>query len=104
MPVDVESARREWEDGNRRFEEAARDPAQADRLHAQLDAVSAELRKRVGGTFTLRELAEAYGGAERWMREAVAERAPAPGWQRHLAIVGDAAFHLYSRGAADYVP
>lgn len=104
MSVDVASARREWEDGNRRFEDAARDRARADRLHAQLDAVSAELRKRVGGTFTLKELAAAYAGAERWVREAVSERAPAPGWERTLAIVGDAAFHRYSRGAVDYEP
>jgi hypothetical protein len=58
----------------------------------------------VGGTFTLAQLARAYAGSERWAREAVSERAPAPGWPRTLALVGDAAFHLYARAAVDYEP
>jgi hypothetical protein len=102
--ADVASARLEWEDGNRRFEGAARDPAQSERLHAQLETVTDELRKRVGGTFTLRELAAAYRGSESWIRAAVSEQAAGPGWPRSLAMVGDAAFHLYSRGAVDYEP
>jgi hypothetical protein len=100
----VESARRDWEEGYRRLLAEARDPSAAERLHAQVDAVTDELRKRVGATFTLAELAGAYQRSERWTREAVSERAPAPGWPRTLAIVGDAAFHLYARGAVDYEP
>jgi hypothetical protein len=102
--VDVPTARNEWEQGYRRLLDEARDPASADRLHAQLHAVTAELRKRVGATFTLRELTEAYADSEGWTREAVAESAPAAGWARTLSLVGDAAFHLYARGAVDYVP
>jgi hypothetical protein len=104
MNATVESARRDWEDGYRRFQEQARDAARADVLHEQLHAVLDELRRRLGGAFTLAELAEAYTGAERWSRVAVAERAPAPGWPRTLAVVEDSAFHLYSRGAVDYEP
>jgi hypothetical protein len=63
-----------------------------------------ELRKRVGETFTLAELADAYGTSDEWLREAVEERVEAPGWQRHLSVVQDAAFHLYARGATDYTP
>jgi hypothetical protein len=63
-----------------------------------------ELRKRVGATFTLAELAEAYRTSEAWARHVVSERAPAPGWPRTLAMVEGAAFHLYSRGAVDYKP
>ena len=37
-------------------------------------------------------------------KHAVSERAPTPGWPRTLAIVQDAAFHLYQRGAVDYAP
>ena len=79
-------------------------PAAGERLYTQLDAVTAELRRRIGVTFTLGELAEAYAGSERWASEAVAEHAPVPGWTRTLALVGDAAFHLYARGAVDYSP
>jgi hypothetical protein len=104
MRVDVESARRDWADGWRRLQEESREPRDAERLERQLGAVTDELRKRVGGTFTLAELAQAYADAERWAREVVAEQAPAPGWPRSLATVQDAAFHLYARGAADYEP
>ena len=102
--AEVESARREWEEGHRRLLERARVEPQPERLLAQVDAVAAELRRRVGGTFTLRELAEAYGGAEVWTRDVVAEQAPAPGWPRTLSLVEAAAFHQYARGAQDYEP
>jgi hypothetical protein len=100
----VASARREWEEGSRRFFDEARDPARADVLHRQLEAVTVELRRRVGGTFTLAELADAYAGAERWVLHAVEERAPSKGWSRTASVAADAAFHAYSRGAQDYVP
>ena len=102
--AEVESARREWEEGFKRLsDEASRDP-RPERLYAQVDAVSAELRRRVGGTFTLAELAAAYAGAERWSRAVVSEEAPAPGWPRLLSLVEAAAFHEYARGAQDYEP
>ncbi|MGH3071340.1 MAG: hypothetical protein ACRDNB_03600 [Gaiellaceae bacterium] len=100
----VESARREWEEGHRRLHEEARRQAQPERLLAQVEAVTADLRRRVGGIFTLAELVEAYGRAEEWSRAAVAEHAPAPGWPRTLSLVEAAAFHAYARGAQDYSP
>ncbi len=87
-----------------RLEQQARDSLESERLQAQVDAVIDELRRRVGGTFTLAELTRAYAGAEVWSRAAVAERAPVPGWPRTLSIVEAAAFHLYARGASDYEP
>ncbi|HUH16238.1 MAG TPA: hypothetical protein VML35_10170 [Gaiellaceae bacterium] len=102
--AELESARREWAEGHRRLHEEAPEPGERERLLAQVDAVAAELRRRVGGTFTLRELVEAYAGAERWSRAVVAERAPAPGWSRTLSLVEAAAFHHYARGAQDYEP
>ena len=102
--ADLESARRDWEDGWRRLAESTRDAQASDRLHRQVDVVTAELQRRVGATFTLRELAGAYRDAEEWARDAVAERAATPGWPHTLAVAVDAAFHLYQRGAVDYVP
>ena len=102
--AEVESARCEWEEGNRLVEEEGRDLAEAERLLAQVEAVIEELRRRVGGTFTLAELTRAYAGAEGWSRAAVAERAPLPGWPRTLSIVEAAAFYVYARGASDYEP
>ena len=102
--AEVESARREWAEGYRRLLEQADDSGTRERLLAQVEAVGAELRRRVGGTFTLRELAETYAGAEQWSRTVVAEEAPSPGWPRTLSLVEAAAFHLYARGAQDYLP
>ncbi len=104
MDAAVEHARQEWEQSARRLEEEASDPARYERLLEQVDVVGAELRRRVGETFTLAELARAYEGAERWTRDAVAETSPPPGWARTLSVVEGAAFHRYSRGAVDYTP
>jgi ribonuclease HI len=104
VPLVLEAVRREWEDGYRRFEAASRDPVAADRLRAQLEVVTSELRKRIGQTFTLEQLATAYERADEWARDAVSEQAATPGWPRNLAAVEDAAFYLYQRGAVDYVP
>lgn len=104
MNAEVESARRDWEDGYHRFEEAVREPTRAEGLRLELEAVTDELRKRLGSTFTVRELATEYGQADAWARVAVAERATASTWLPTLSIVEAAAFLLYSRGAVDYEP
>ena len=102
--AEIESARREWEEGRRRLLEQADETRERERLLAQVDVVTEELRRRVGGTFTLAELTRAYAGAEAWSREVVSQRAPAPGWPRTLSLVEATAFHLYARGAIDYEP
>ena len=106
MPsVEVELARSEWEDGNERFDEVSQGDARMQEfLLAALEAVTDELRKRVGQTFTLDELADAYGRADEWVRETIAEHAPFPNWPRSATTVQDAAFHHYARGASDYTP
>ena len=104
MSAEVESARREWEDGRRQYELACREPTREPRLREQYDLVFAELRRRVGGHFTLATLASVYAGSESWMFHTVEEAAPLPGWARTVSMVGDAAFHAYARGAVDYEP
>jgi hypothetical protein len=100
----VEHARQEWEEGHRRLEVEARDHARAEALYAQLELVLGELRRRMGETFTLAELARAYRSADDWSRAALSDRAEGPGWGRSLATVEAAAFHVYARGAVDYAP
>jgi hypothetical protein len=104
MAVALETARSEWEEGNRRVEAARSDRVRYQRLLAQVDVVLDELRRRIGQTFTLEALAEAYEDAERWSREAISERAPTAGWARDVATVQAAAFHAYQTGASDYEP
>jgi hypothetical protein len=103
VPAELESARLEWEHAYRDFAAVARDPVLEQRVHDQVNAVTTELRRRVGGTYTLRELADEYAIADRWARDVLAEHG-APGWPRTLALVEGAAFHLYARGAVDYQP
>ena len=94
--------RQEWEEGHRRFERERDDRRRYRVLLEQVELVADELRKRVGGTYTLSELASSYRDAERWARPLVEERAPSPGWPRDLSTVLAAAFHAYQRGALDY--
>lgn len=99
----VETARQEWEEGHRRFREEVRDSRRGRWLLSHLEQVTAELRRRIGTTFTLAELAAVYDDVEDWAREALAESG-APGWPRDVTLVSDEAFHSYARGAIDYRP
>jgi hypothetical protein len=93
----------EWEESARRLEASSGDPDRYAALLEQLELVTAELRKRIGQTFTLAELARAYGDAERWATAALVERDDLPSWwPQTLATVLGAAFHAYARGASDY--
>jgi hypothetical protein len=101
--VDLELARQQWVDGNRRVESARGDGQRYRRLLGEVDAVVRELRRRVGQTFTLVELAAVYAGADRWAREAI-EADEEERTSLEPSTVADAAFHVYSRGASDYAP
>jgi len=102
MTSTLDLVRHEWEEGHRDLEAERGDRTRYRRLVAQVEVVTDELRRRVGSTFTLRELAAAYRDADAWARQTVADRAPGPGWPRDLALVLAAAFHGYQRGASDY--
>ena len=104
MPANVQLARQQWEEGHRQFRELAREPRRAEQLHALVDLLTERLRRRVGSTFTLQELADSYQTAERWAHDTLAEQAERPGWPSMVVTALDAAFHLYARGARDYAP
>jgi hypothetical protein len=98
----LELVRHEWDEGYRALESERGDQRRYRRLVSQVEVAVDELRRRVGGNYSLTELAAAYADADRWARAAVEERAPGPGWPRDLALVLAAAFHSYQRGATDY--
>jgi len=104
MPIAIDQTRREWEQGHARFQRELREAQRPAAPRAELEAVTAALRRRIGQSFSLSDLADLYVSADDWAREAVAETEPASGWPRRLATVTEAAFHLYSRGAVDYQP
>jgi hypothetical protein len=102
--MDLELARQAWQDGNRRVEEARGDRRRYRELLTGVELVVDRLRRRVGQTFTLEELARAYDGADDWVRELLDEADPEAPPATEPGTIADAAFHSYARGAVDYRP
>ena len=98
----LDLTRSEWAEGDRMLEDEHGDRRRYEQLLAQVGVITEELRRRIGGTYSLAQLAAAYGDADTWARQAVSDRAPGPGWPRDLSLVLAAAFHAYQRGATDY--
>jgi hypothetical protein len=94
MAYAVENALYQWREGERRIANAP-EPAQAD-LQAAADVVVEALRRRLGSSFMVDELAELYAEDTDWALE-VARRNRAG-----AAAVVDAAFALYVREAKDF--
>ena len=96
MPYAIENAMFQWEEGDRRLR-GAEDPERGQLYDAER-AVYEELRRRLGGAFTLAELANFYGDGTDWAED-VADRAMAGS---DSSAVVDAAFARYARFASDY--
>jgi hypothetical protein len=103
-PVDIELARQQWHDGSRRIERARNEPSRYAYLHQQVEIVVAELRRRIGQSFVLAELADLYAGADDWARAVLDDADPDGSPALEVPTVLDAAFYLYARGASDYAP
>ena len=56
---------------------AGDDTARSRHLLVLVEAVEDELARRVGQTFTLAELAQAYSGSEDWARDVILSSMPA---------------------------
>ena len=90
----------DWRAGERRVEEAP--PGERRELERVVEALVAELRRRIGSTFTVDELACMYDQGTDWCL-AVAQRvAPEAPYAWDMGTVADAAFHRYLRAASDY--
>jgi NADPH-dependent glutamate synthase beta subunit-like oxidoreductase len=100
----LEIVRSDWERAYRELEGEKRNVRRYRQLLHAVEAVTQALRTRVGQTYTMAQLANAYADVERWGRDAVEENAQYEGWARDLALVEDAAFHDYARGALDFEP
>jgi hypothetical protein len=104
LPVEIELARQQWQDGSRRIERTRSDPALYARMHGLVGVVTAELRRRIGQTYTLAELADIYAAADEWARSALDDAEPDASTPPEVSTIADAAFYLYARGASDYAP
>lgn len=99
--MSTELALAAWRDGERLLAEI---PAG---LHALadtiIDATTGELRRRLGGPFTVAELVELYERAGTgWCTDIAARIAPDRPQLWDPRIAADAAFSRYARAASDY--
>lgn len=92
----LENALFQWEEGERRIAQAP--AAERGRLEFAVAAVREELRRRLGSSFSITELADLYGADLDWAMDLAVGRAAGT----EAASVVDAAFNRYAREAANY--
>jgi hypothetical protein len=95
-----ETAREQWEQGQDRLADAP--PEQQPTLERVTRAIQNEIRRRLGGAFTLDELVDLYDAGTSWCTALAVEEAPDEPYAWDARIVADAAFGRYARGARDY--
>lgn len=91
MAYALENALFQWQEGERRLREAPE-------LEGAVEAAVDELRRRLGSTFLVAELAELYARSADLGIELADPEAPST----HATTIVDAAFGRYARQAADY--
>ena len=96
MGYAVENALFQWEEGEARIRQA--DAREARELDRAAFVVVDELRRRLGGAFTLGELADLYGDGTDWASDVVQRRFL--GTDTTAAV--NAGFLRYAREASDY--
>ena len=96
MSYAVENALYQWREGERRIAHAS-GPAKAD-LDDAADVVVEALRRRLGSSFLVNELADLYGRDTDWALDLARRNAAGT----DAASVVDAAFARYVREAKDY--
>jgi hypothetical protein len=90
-----------WQDGLARLRAAGPLVGPRSRL---VEAVHDELRRRVGQTFTVADLARVYSSSEDWFLELAPRVAPKHPELWDPSTVLDGAFALYCRSARDAQP
>lgn len=96
----VDTALQLWSDGQRRLSRA--DADQRRLLERVVDRIVDELRRRLGGPFTTRELAELYSGGTDWCLDVAIATVPTDPRAWDAQTAGDAAFARYVREAKDF--
>jgi hypothetical protein len=98
--LEVDSAIHQWRQGERTLLSA--DEERKFVYEHIVDAVVLELRRRLGGGFTVAELAALYRAGTAWCLQLAIDVAPKDSWAWDSAIAADAAFARYVREAADF--
>ncbi len=89
-----------WRAGERRL--LAASPERRPIFERVSAALVRELRRRLGGRFTVAELADLYAKGTSWCLQTAVALAPDDPWAWDATVVVDAAFSRYLREAADY--
>jgi hypothetical protein len=98
--VSFETAIYQWQQGERRLQAAPVErTAQLERVTS---ALVAELRRRLGGRFSVDELVALYDSGPSWCLQLAMKLAPEDPWAWESAVVVDVAFARYLREASDY--
>src|SRR5690348_9078805 len=90
----------QWQAGQRRLADAP--PEQRAVLERVTSRVAAELRRRLGGPFTVQELVGLYDRGTGWCTHLAVQAAPDQPFAWDERIVADAAFGRYLREAGDF--
>ena len=98
MPYDT--ALDQWEAGARRLAAAPADERPV--LERVTRRVEEDLRRRLGGAFTVQELVDLYDAGTGWVSDLALAAAPEHPFAWDVRVVGDAAFARYLRGATDF--
>ena len=100
-PVSYESLIGLWQEGQQRL--AMAEPADRTAMEHVIDELVVGLRRRLGGPFTVQELADLYMdlGTD-WCFDVAVRVAPARPAAWDLTTVAGAAFARYAREAIDY--
>jgi hypothetical protein len=98
--VSFDTAVGQWRAGLRRLDDAP--PHERPALERVTDRVYEELRRRLGSTFTLDELAALYDDGTSWTLDLAAQVAPGAPWAWDQRVIADAAFGRYMREAVDF--
>jgi hypothetical protein len=98
--MSFDTALLQWQDGERRLRDA--DVAQRPALERVTQRILAELRRRLGGAFTIDELVDLYERGTGWTLDLAYDAAPGAPFAWDERVVADAAFARYVREAVDY--
>jgi hypothetical protein len=96
MAYSLENALFQWEEGDSRVREAP--DAERRDLERAVGVVLDDLRRRLGSTFVVDELADEYASGTDWATELA--RAQSAGVDASYVV--DAAFYRYAREASNY--
>jgi hypothetical protein len=98
--ADIQTAMHQWREGQRRVDDALPDERLA--LERVTERILAELRRRLGGPFSIDELVELYNQGTGWCTDIAYSVAPGAPWAWDARTTADAAFGRYVRDATDY--